>query len=150
MDALSGLRTTKGTPMSDSHVMITRRALLRSAVLAAPLLVAACGAPAAPPTAPEKPAAPGDKPAAPAPAAPAAAAPGQGSRPRLVYWVYQFLKSSDDARYEFGKKWAEQNNVDLEMTLVPQKDFLTKIAAAIEAKAAPDIIENQAVVLRGR
>src|SRR5262245_40347918 len=74
----------------------------------------------------------------------------QGGRPKLVYWCYQFLKASDDARATFAQEWAKKNNVDLQMTLVPWKEFMPKITAAIEAKATPDVVESGAVELRGR
>ena len=74
----------------------------------------------------------------------------QGGRPKLVYWCYQFLKASDDARVAFAQEWAKKNNVDLQMTLVPWKEFMPKITAAIEAKATPDVVESGAVELRGR
>src|SRR5262245_25221127 len=71
-------------------------------------------------------------------------------RPKLVYWCYQFLKASDDARASFAQEWARKNNVDLQMTMVPWKEFMPKITAAIEAKATPDVVESGAVELRGR
>ena len=71
-------------------------------------------------------------------------------RPKLVYWCYQFLKASDDARANFAQEWAKKNNVDLQMTMVPWKEFMPKITAAIEAKATPDVVESGAVELRGR
>ena len=73
------------------------------------------------------------------------AAPAFAQRPRLVYWCYQFLKASDDARANFAQEWAKKNNVDLQISMVPLKEFLPKITAAIEAKATPDIIESDAV-----
>jgi len=78
------------------------------------------------------------------------AAPAVAQRPKLVYWCYQFLKSSDDARANFAQEWAKKNNVDLQISMVPLKEFLPKITAAIEAKATPDIIETNAVELRAR
>src|SRR2546426_4880669 len=78
------------------------------------------------------------------------AAPAVAQRPKLVYWCYQFLKSSDDARASFAQEWAKKNNVDLQISMVPLKEFLPKITAAIEAKATPDIIESNAPELRGR
>jgi ABC-type glycerol-3-phosphate transport system substrate-binding protein len=77
-------------------------------------------------------------------------APARAQRPRLVYWCYQFLKSSDDARAGFAREWAKKNNVDLQISMVPLKEFLPKITAAIEAKATPDIVESNAVELRAR
>src|SRR3989454_4179547 len=78
------------------------------------------------------------------------AAPAVAQRPKLVYWCYQFLKSSDDARASFAQEWAKKNNVDLQISMVPLKEFLPKITAAIEAKATPDIVESNAPELRGR
>src|SRR5947199_10805543 len=78
------------------------------------------------------------------------AAPAGAQRPKLNYWCYQFLKESDDARANFAREWAQKNNVDLQITMVPLKEFLPKITAAIEAKATPDIVESNAVELRGR
>ena len=78
------------------------------------------------------------------------AAPAVAQRPKLNYWCYQFLKESDDARANFAREWAQKNNVDLQITMVPLKEFLPKITAAIEAKATPDIVESNAVELRGR
>lgn len=77
-------------------------------------------------------------------------APALAQQPKLVYWAYQFLRSSDEARVNFAKEWAEKNKVDMEITLVPWKEFMTKISAAIQAQATPDIIESGAVELRGR
>src|SRR5262245_61502459 len=78
------------------------------------------------------------------------AAPARAQRPKLVYWCYQFLKASDDARAAFAQEWAKKNNVDLQITMVPWKEFMPKITAAIEAKATPDVVESGAVELRGR
>src|SRR5437899_10294410 len=78
------------------------------------------------------------------------AAPAVAQRPKLNYWCYQFLKESDDARMNVAQEWAKKNNVDRQVTLVPLKEFLPKITAAIEAKATPDIVESNAVELRGR
>ena len=76
--------------------------------------------------------------------------PAVAQRPKMIYWCYQFLKESDDARANFAREWAKKNNVDLQLTMVPLKEFLPKITAAIEAKATPDIVESNAVELRGR
>jgi len=78
------------------------------------------------------------------------AAPALAQRPKLIYWCYQFLKESDDARANFAREWAKKNNVDLQLTMVPWKEFMPKITAAIEAKATPDIVESGGVELRGR
>jgi ABC-type glycerol-3-phosphate transport system substrate-binding protein len=78
------------------------------------------------------------------------AAPAVAQRPKLIYWCYQFLKESDDARANFARDWAKKNNVDLQISMVPLKEFLPKITAAIEAKATPDIVESNLVELRAR
>ena len=78
------------------------------------------------------------------------AAPAVAQKPKLIYWCYQFLKESDDARANFAREWAKKNNVDLQIAMVPLKEFLPKITAAIEGKATPDIVESNAVELRGR
>jgi len=77
-------------------------------------------------------------------------APAIAQRPKLVYWCYQFLKESDDARANFAREWAKKNNVDLQLTMVPWKEFMPKITAAIEARATPDVVESGGVELRGR
>ncbi len=77
-------------------------------------------------------------------------APAVAQRPKLVYWCYQFLKASDEARADFAREWAKKNNVDLQLTMVPWKEFMPKITAAIEAKATPDVVESGGVELRGR
>jgi len=77
-------------------------------------------------------------------------APAVAQRPKLVYWCYQFLKESDEARATFAREWAKKNNVDLQLTMVPWKEFMPKITAAIEAKATPDVVESGGVELRGR
>ena len=40
-------------------------------------------------------------------------APTLAQQPKLVYWAYQFLRSSDEARVNFAKEWAEKNKVEL-------------------------------------
>lgn len=78
------------------------------------------------------------------------AAPAFAQKPQLVYWAYQFLRSSDESRVAFAKEWAQQNNVDMQITLVPWKEFMAKVSAAIQAKATPDIVESGGVQLRSQ
>jgi ABC-type glycerol-3-phosphate transport system substrate-binding protein len=75
-------------------------------------------------------------------------APTLAQQPKLVYWAYQFLRASDEARVNFAREWAEKNKVELQITLVPWKEFMTKISAAIQAQATPDIVESGGVELR--
>jgi multiple sugar transport system substrate-binding protein len=132
----------------------SRRAVLRGlgAIAIAPIL-AACSQPSATPVA--KPAATAARAPEPAVTKPAAAVaapakPAATGPVRMNYWVYQFLKESDDFRVEFGKKWAAENNVILNQSLVPWKEFMAKITAGIEAGTTPDVVESGAVQLRGR
>src|SRR6266851_4731581 len=76
------------------------------------------------------------------------AAPALGQQPKLVYWAYQFLRSSDEARVNFAQEWATKNKVEMQITLVPWKEFMTKITAAIQAQATPDIVKSGGVELR--
>ena len=75
-------------------------------------------------------------------------APALGQQPKLVYWAYQFLRASDEARVNFAQEWAAKNKVEMQITLVPWKEFMTKISAAIQAQATPDIVESGGVELR--
>src|SRR5262245_44062347 len=75
-------------------------------------------------------------------------APALGQQPKLVYWAYQFLRSSDESRVNFAQEWATKNKVEMQITLVPWKEFMTKITAAIQAQATPDIVESGGVELR--
>lgn len=140
--------------MLDRHAC-SRRAVLRGlGALAIAPIIAACSQASAPPVA--KPAATAAK--APEPGAAKPAATAVAAKPatvakgptRMTYWVYQFLKESDEYRLEFGKKWAAENNVELNHTLVPWKEFMTKITAGIEAGTTPDVVESGAVQLRAR
>jgi ABC-type glycerol-3-phosphate transport system substrate-binding protein len=75
-------------------------------------------------------------------------APALAQQPKLVYWAYQFLRASDESRVNFAQEWAAKNKVEMQITLVPWKEFMTKISAAIQAKATPDIVESGGVELR--
>ena len=48
----------------------------------------------------------------------------------------------------FAQEWAAKNKVEMQITLVPWKEFMTKISAAIQAQATPDIVESGGVELR--
>ena len=48
----------------------------------------------------------------------------------------------------FATEWGQKNNVDMQITLVPWKEFMTKISAAIQAQSTPDIVESGGVELR--
>src|SRR5262245_42081443 len=53
-------------------------------------------------------------------------APAVAQRRKMIYWGYEFLKESDDARANFAREWAKKNNVDLQLTMVPLKEFLLR------------------------
>ena len=48
----------------------------------------------------------------------------------------------------FAQEWAAQNKVEMQITLVLWKEFMTKISAAIQVQATPDIVESGGVELR--
>ena len=77
-------------------------------------------------------------------------APALAQKPKLIYWAYQFLRASDEARVNFAKQWAKDNNVDIRITLVPWKEFMAKISAAIHARATPDVVESGGIQLRSQ
>ena len=116
----------------------TRREFLRHIGLGTGLvLLAACAPPAAAPTpAPAKPAAGGT--AAPA-AAGAAATKSNGMK--LTIWGYQsFTPEGDKALGDQMKEWGSANKTDVEYVVVENAQFPQKLAAAIEAKAPPDVV----------
>src|SRR3954469_17485125 len=116
----------------------TRREFLRHLGLGTGLvLLAACSQPAATPTAaPAKPAAGAT--AAP-PAAGAAATKSNGTE--LSIWGWQsFTPEGDKALGDQMKEWGTANKTDVEYVVVENAQFPQKLAAAIEAKATPDVV----------
>ena len=116
----------------------SRREFLRSVGLAAgALLVAACStaAPAAPTSAPAP--AAGSTPAAGAGAA--AAAKSNGAK--LTVWGWQsFTPEGDKALGDQMQQWGSANNTQVEYVVVENSQFPQKLAAAVEAKAPPDVV----------
>src|SRR6266852_2350873 len=112
----------------------TRRQFLRHLGLGAgAVLLAACSQPAAAPT-------PAPAAANPAGAAqPAAAAKSNGSK--LTIWGWQsFTPEGDKALGDQMKEWGQANKTDVEYVVVENAQFPQKLAAAIEAKAPPDVV----------
>ena len=109
----------------------TRREFLRHLGLGTGLvLLAACSQPAAAPT---------PAPAKPAEAKPAAAAKSNGMK--LTIWGYQsFTPEGDKALGDHMKEWGSANNTDVEYVVVENAQFPQKLAAAVEAKAPPDVV----------
>src|SRR6516225_920889 len=116
----------------------TRRDFLRCVGIGAgTLLAAACSQPAAQPTA--APAAP------PAPAgattAPAAATGSKSNGTKLTAWGWQsFTPAGDKTRGDQMQAWGQANNTQVEYVVVENSQFPQKLAAAIEAKAPPDVV----------
>jgi multiple sugar transport system substrate-binding protein len=124
----------------------TRRAFLRELGLGAGvLLLAACGQAAQPaatpvPAAAAKPAGAAATPAAAGTTpAPAAAAKSNGSK--LTIWGWQsFTPEGDKALGDQMTAWGAANNTQVEYVVVENAQFPQKLAAAIEAKAPPDVV----------
>ncbi|MBV9170613.1 MAG: extracellular solute-binding protein [Chloroflexi bacterium] len=128
-----------------------RREFLRVVGLgASAALLAACSAPAAqapaPTTAPAATtgAAPTAAPAAPGqPAAAATAAPGgsKSNGQKLTVWGWQsFTPEGDKALGDQMNQWGSANNTQVEYVVVENSQFPSKLAAAVEAKAPPDVV----------
>ena len=114
----------------------SRREFLRSLGLAAgALLAAACSpaAPAAPTTAPA--------PAGATPAAGGAPAAGKSNGTKLTVWGWQsFTPEGDKALGDQMQQWGLANNTQVEYVVVENSQFPQKLAAAVEAKAPPDVV----------
>lgn len=109
----------------------TRREFLRNLGLGAGLvMLAACSPAPATPT--------------PAPAQPAAAAGGAAGKSngmKLTIWGWQsFTPEGDKALGDQMKEWGTANKTDVEYVVVENAQFPQKLAAAIEAKATPDVV----------
>ena len=124
-----------------------RREFLRQLSLGAGLVLAtACSQPAAAPTpAPAAPAAGATpKPAATgaAGATPAtSAAGGKSNGTKLTVWGWQsFTPEGDKALGDQMTQWGQANNTQVEYVVVENAQFPQKLAAAVEAKAPPDVV----------
>jgi ABC-type glycerol-3-phosphate transport system substrate-binding protein len=130
----------------------TRREFLRDLGLGAGvLLLAACGQAAQPAAAPTTaPAAAATavpaaaKPAAgttPAAAAPAAAGGAKSNGTKLTIWGWQsFTPEGDKALGDQMQTWGAANKTQVEYVVVENSQFPQKLAAAVEAKAPPDVV----------
>ena len=130
----------------------TRREFLRGLGLGAGvLLLAACGQAAQPAAAPTtapaaaKPAATSAPAAAagttPAAAAPAAAGGAKSNGTKLTIWGWQsFTPEGDKALGDQMQAWGAANNTQVEYVVVENAQFPQKLAAAVEAKAPPDVV----------
>src|SRR5438105_9636911 len=112
----------------------TRREFLRHLGLGTGLvLLAACAQPAAAPTpAPAQPATGG---------APAAAGAGKSNGMKVTIWGWQsFTAEGDKALGDQMKEWGSANKTEVEYVVVENAQFPQKLAAAVEAKAPPDVV----------
>jgi len=116
----------------------TRREFLRDLGLGAGvLLLAACGQAAQ--------TAPTPVPAAAKPAAagttPAASSSGKSNGSKLTIWGWQsFTPEGDKALGDQMQAWGAANNTQVEYVVVENSQFPQKLAAAVEAKAPPDVV----------
>ena len=68
---------------------------------------------------------------------------------KLTVWgVVSFTKEGDQLLGQQMVDWGKQHNVQVEYNPLPGSDYLNKVAAAVEAKALPDIVmmENEQAV----
>src|SRR5215216_4440687 len=121
----------------------TRREFLRHLGLGTGLvLLAACAQPA-----------PTQTPATAQPAAggaPAASGASKSNGMKLTIWGWQsFTPEGDKALGDQMKEWGGANRTDVEYVVVENAQFPQKLAAAVEAKATPDVVmfTSGAVVL---
>ncbi len=123
----------------DQRSATTRREFLRFMGLGAGvLLAAACAQPAAAPapTAAAKPAG-----ATPAAGGATTAAVGKSNGSKLTIWGWQsFTPEGDKALGDQMQQWGSANNTQVEYVVVENAQFPQKLAAAIEAKAPPDVV----------
>src|SRR5438132_4970721 len=121
---------------SDLRARPTRRDLLRYIGLSAGvLLAAACAQPAAAP-------APTTAPAGATPATAGGASAGTKSNgTKLSIWGWQsFTPEGDKALGDQMKEWGTANKTEVEYVVVENSQFPQKLAAAVEAKAPPDVV----------
>jgi multiple sugar transport system substrate-binding protein len=122
---------------SDPRRRPTRRDFLRAAGLGAGvLLLAACSQPAAAPAPTAPPAQPGAT-----PAAGGATAAGKSNGTKLTIWGWQSFTPEGDKRLgDQMQQWGSANNTQVEYVVVENSQFPQKLAAAVEAKAPPDVV----------
>jgi multiple sugar transport system substrate-binding protein len=112
----------------------TRREFLRTLGLGAGVvLLAACAQPTAAPTsAPAKPATGTES---------TQASAGKSNGSKLTIWGWQsFTPEGDKALADQMKEWGSANKTEVEYVVVENSQFPQKLAAAVEAKAPPDVV----------
>src|SRR6267143_1675496 len=105
---------------SDQRARPTRRDVLRYVGLSAGVLLAAACSQAAPA---------------------GAAAAGKSNGTKLSIWGWQsFTPEGDKALGDQMKEWGSANKTEVEYVVVENSQFPQKLAAAVEAKAPPDVV----------
>ena len=112
---------------------ISRRVFINTAIGAGGATVlSACAAPATP-----------QAPAAPAPAAAPTAAPAvvKATSSKLLVWgIVSFTKDGDAMLGQNMTDWGKANNTEVEYVALPGSDYASKVAAAVETGAMPDVL----------
>src|SRR5205807_4794287 len=76
-----------------------------------------------------------------APAAAGQAAGGKSNGSKVTVWGWQsFTPEGDKALGDQIQQWGSANNTQVEYVVVENSQFPQKLAAAVEAKASPDVV----------
>src|SRR3979411_1213854 len=117
--------------------MTSRREFLSYFTATCGVLVAACAQPAAAPAPAPAPTSASGAAARPAGGAPAG---GKSNGTKLTVWGGQsFTPEGDKALGDMMTAWGAANKTNVEYVVVENAQFPQKLAAAVEAKAPPDI-----------
>jgi multiple sugar transport system substrate-binding protein len=121
---------------------ISRRTFLQSMLaVGGTALLGACGSTATPPPAENTGAAAAPTAASSAGAAATAAPAAGGTGDKLLVWgVVSFTKDGDAMLGQQMQEWGAQNNHTVEYVALPGSDYDSKLAAAVESGAQPDIV----------
>ncbi len=121
-----------------------KRALVGAVGLLSGSLLASCQGGEAPssPAAPETTSSPADSGQSPVTGETPTSAPRvQTFGGKLTVWgVVSFTKEGDELLGQQMVEWGKQHNVEVEYNPLPGSDYQTKVAAAVEARALPDIV----------
>ncbi len=125
------LTTQNQLPVVDQrNKSVTRREFLKIAAAASAGAILAACAPAAP-----APSAPGGQ------GAPAGAPTVlRGTTLNMLQWSH-FVPEADKQFDQWAADWGKQNNVDVKVEHINANDIPARLAAAVQAKSGPDIIQ---------
>lgn len=69
-----------------------------------------------------------------------ASAPGIGAADKLVIWdKTEYIPAYNDFMAQFAEAWSQATGIEVEYTVVPPRDLITKLMSAIESGNVPDI-----------